>query len=38
MNDTLLALTFLIGEENHDWIRHQRSIEEWLIYFWLHQN
>jgi len=38
MNDTLLALTFLLGEEDTDWIRHERSIKEWLIYDWIHQN
>lgn len=33
MNDTLLALTFLIGTEGVDWIRNERSLEEWYIYF-----
>ncbi len=33
MNDTLLALTFLLGEEGVDWIPNERSLDEWLICF-----
>jgi len=38
MNDTLLALTFLIGTEDIDWLRYERDLEEWQIYFWIHRN
>ncbi|MBA7569788.1 hypothetical protein ES708_11529 [subsurface metagenome] len=38
MNDALLALVMLLGEQGVDWIRHERDPEEWQLWFWIHCN
>ncbi|MBA7568562.1 hypothetical protein ES708_10291 [subsurface metagenome] len=38
MNDTLLALVMLLGKQGADWIRHERDLEEWQLWFWIHRN
>ncbi len=38
MNDTILALTVLLGAQNELWFSHNRDLDCWQVWFFIKRN